>query len=84
MIYLKWTQDDLVTLKMKALYTEVDEDGWVVRELGVSAKGDVVHQLVPGLDQPGWFGLTRLALPLASDAVTQAEFEALWRSEGVA
>ena len=29
MIYLKWTQSELATLDMDALYTEVDDDGWV-------------------------------------------------------
>jgi hypothetical protein len=31
MIYLKWTRSELATLEMDALYTEVDDDGWVQR-----------------------------------------------------
>ena len=80
MVYLKWTQDDLVTLEMEALYTEVDEDGWVQRELGVADDGAVVHQLTPNMTDPGWFGLCRLAIPRQSSAVSAAEFEALWQS----
>ena len=29
MFYLKWTPSELATLRAGALYTEVDEDGWV-------------------------------------------------------
>ena len=46
MIYLKWTQSELSTLDMDALYTEVDEDGWVQREVGVGWDGQVAL---------GWF-----------------------------
>ena len=56
MIYLKWTQSELVTLEMDALYTEVDEDGWVQREVGVCSDGVVVHRLTPSATRPGWFG----------------------------
>jgi hypothetical protein len=30
---------------MDALYTEVDDDGWVQREVGIGANGLVIHQL---------------------------------------
>jgi hypothetical protein len=80
MIYVKWTRTELATLKMPALYTEVDEDGWVQRELVVGHDGTVAEQLVPSLRQPGWFGLTRLARPMLESNVTKAEFESLWRS----
>jgi hypothetical protein len=82
MIYLKWTPRELATLKMPALYTEVDEDGWVQRELGVGADGRVAHQLVPSHSQPGWFGLTRLSLVMLQSNVTKAEFESLWAAGG--
>ncbi|HEY8520279.1 MAG TPA: hypothetical protein VIN61_09375 [Gammaproteobacteria bacterium] len=80
MIYLKWTSSDLATLDMQALYTEVDEDGWVQREVGVDDHGLVTHQLVPTDRRPGWFGLVRLSLPMLTSNVSQAEFESLWNS----
>ena len=80
MIYVKWTRSELATLKMPALYTEVDEDGWVQRELVVDDDGTVAKQLVPSLAQPGWFGLTRLSLVMLQSNVSKAEFESLWRS----
>ena len=80
MIYVKWTRSELATLKNPALYTEVDEDGWVQRELAVTDDGTVADQLIPSLNQPGWFGLARLALPMLESNVTKAEFETLWQS----
>jgi hypothetical protein len=80
MIYVKWTRSELATLQNPALYTEVDEDGWVQRELVVRDDGTVADQLVPSLKSPGWFGLTRLSLPMLQSNVTKAEFESLWRS----
>jgi hypothetical protein len=47
MFYLKWTSSELATLSAGALYTEVDEDGWVQRELGIGDDGLITHQLVP-------------------------------------
>jgi hypothetical protein len=78
MIYLKWTSTELATLPMRALYMEVDEDGWVQRELGVDEEGLITHQLVPNDREPGWFGLARLSLLMLSSNVSKAEFESLW------
>jgi hypothetical protein len=78
MIYLKWTRGELATLEMGALYTEVDEDGWVQREVGVGTDGLIVHQLIPSTVHPGWFGLARLSRPMLDSNVSKAEFEALW------
>ena len=78
MFYLKWTPSELATLDMRALYTEVDEDGWVQREVGIGADGLVSHQLTPTTAEPGWFGLTRLSLVMLNSNVSKAEFEALW------
>jgi hypothetical protein len=78
MIYMKWTPDELATLEHPALYTEVDEDGWVQRELSVGTDGLVNHQLVPNSTRPGWFGLARLSRLMLESNVTKAEFESLW------
>ena len=83
MIYMKWTLDELATLESSVLYTEVDEDGWVQRELTVESDGTIAEQLVPTDAQPGWFGLTRLSSVMLEDNVTKDEFETLWRT-GVA
>jgi hypothetical protein len=80
MIYVKWTQSDLATLKTPALYTEVDEDGWVQRELAVADDGSVAELLIPSSKKPGWFGLARLSLPMLESNVSKAEFESLWQS----
>lgn len=80
MIYLKWTRSELVTLEMDALYTEVDEDGWVQREVGVCSEGLVVHQLTPNTARPGWFGLARLSRLMLNSNVTKLEFETFWHA----
>ena len=84
MIYMKWTRSELATLEMDALYTEVDEDGWVQREVGVASDGLVIHQLTPTGAAPGWFGLVRLSQLMLSSNVSKAEFEAIWASGGEA
>jgi hypothetical protein len=82
MIYLKWTQSELATLEMDALYTEVDEDGWVQREIGVCSDGLVIHQLTPSTVRPGWFGLARLSRLMLNSNVTKMAFEAFWTAGG--
>ncbi|HEY5622231.1 MAG TPA: hypothetical protein VIV14_00620 [Gammaproteobacteria bacterium] len=81
MIYLKWTRDELATLEtaaLDALYTEIDEDGWVLREVGVCSRGRVIHQLTPSTSRPGWFGLARLSQIMLNSNVSKLEFEAFW------
>jgi hypothetical protein len=80
MIYIKWTRSELATLETPALYTEVDEDGWVQRELTVGADGVVSYQLIPSHKRPGWFGLARISSLMLQSNVSQAEFETLWKS----
>ena len=80
MIYLKWTPSELATLGAGALYTEIDEDGWVQRELGIGDDGLITHQLVPCDARPGWFGLARLSLIMLTSNVSKAEFESLWHA----
>lgn len=80
MHYLKWTRSELATLKMPALYTEVDEDGWVQREFAIDDDGTVADMLVPSTKRPGWFGLARLSAAMLESNVTQAEFESLWQA----
>ena len=80
MIYMKWTPSELATLRSRSLYTEVDEDGWVQRELLIAADGSIADQLIPTNTRPGWFGLARLSLVMLESNVTKAEFESLWES----
>jgi hypothetical protein len=80
MHYLKWTRTELATLTMPALYTEVDEDGWVQREFAIDDDGTVADMLVPSTRRPGWFGLARLSAAMLESNVTQAEFESLWQA----
>jgi hypothetical protein len=80
MHYLKWTRSELASLATPALYTEVDEDGWVQREFVIDDEGSVAETLVPTTKRPGWFGLARLSAAMLESNVTQAEFESLWQA----
>lgn len=80
MLYLKWTVSELATLDLGELYTEVDEDGWVQRELGVDYDGSVTHVLVPTTARPGWFGATRVAQATFGNRISKAEFDTLWKA----
>lgn len=84
MIYLKWTSTELATLRGDALYTEIDEDGWVQREVTLSSDGVVSHRLVPSLEQPGWFGLSRLSMPMLESNISRGEFERVWERHSAA
>ena len=78
MIYLKWTSAELATLRDDALYTEIDEDGWVQREVAVTPAGDISHLAIPSIEEPGWFGLSRLSIPMLESNITRVEFERVW------
>jgi hypothetical protein len=80
MIYLKWTASELATLDLRALYTEVDDDGWVQRELGIDFDGFISHLLIPSAREPGWFGAARLSVSMLNSNVSKAEFDTLWNS----
>jgi hypothetical protein len=80
MFYLKWTASELATLDLRALYTEVDDDGWVQRELGIDSEGLIAHLLIPSTVDPGWFGAARLSLSMLSSNISKAEFDELWDS----
>lgn len=77
---MKWTTDELVTLESSVLYTEVDDEGWVQRELTLSPDGRIAERLVPTSRRPGWFGLTRLCRVMLEENVSKAEFESLWQA----
>ena len=81
MIYMKWTTDEFASLQSSVLYTEVDEDGWVQREITQAPDGSVEDRLIPDTRRPGWFGLTRLSRVMLEDNVSKAEFESLWQAE---
>ena len=84
MIYLKWTSEEFATLRDDALYTEIDDDGFVQREVAVTPDGSVSHQAQPSLEQPGWFGLSRLSWAMLESNISRSEFERVWRLTGTA
>jgi hypothetical protein len=88
--YLKWTSIDILNLFSKSsinvLYTEVDSDGKVLREIGVDVKGIVVHKFPSDFfpdGRYGFFDLQRIQTPLEENQLQKEAFEKLWnKGEG--
>ena len=80
MYYFRWTQCDLETLRMHALYTEIDADGWVQREVGIAENGAIIHQAPSVAGERGLFDLARIATEILRSNISEAEFESLWET----
>lgn len=80
MIYLKWTQDEAeFPQSIRVVYTEVDAEGRVHREIGVDRSGAVVHKKPSAAYPNGRDGFFyRIDLPSVASSIAQAEFEKLW------
>lgn len=81
MHYVSWTCNDITGLDVSALLTEIDEAGFVLREIGLDEKGSVVHKCPSSefkLGERGYFDLAKVAtLNLESD-IKQETFQELW------
>lgn len=70
----------LTKLGIANLHVEVRDDGSVSRELGVSPAGDIVHRHpgLPTVARHGLFDLQTVQADSPSDAISMAQFMALW------
>ena len=81
---LVWTEADAAGLGeawgLSRIITEVDEEGFVTRELGFDAEGNLIHRC-PGeptvTDQYGVFDLAKIAPSDRAD-LDPEEFDRLW------
>jgi hypothetical protein len=89
MWYRKWDENDVEglgkTSGMVIMYTEIDEDGRVRREIGFDKAGRVVHKCPADGFRHGTYGLFDLQIveraeeaDSSSDVITEAEFERFW------
>lgn len=88
MIYIKWTNDDingLEKLGIFLLWTEVDENGFVTRELGFNNDGFVVHKCPHGSKLFGLFDNQAVVLTRDKDCIEPEKFNEIWnrKSEDV-
>jgi len=92
MWYRKWDENDVnglgKTSGMVIMYTEIDEEGRVRREIGFNDAGEVVHKCPSDGYRYGTYGLFDLSkveraekADSPSDVITRAEFEQLWNKK---
>lgn len=87
--YLRWTEKDIAGLARfdgyAQLLTELDASGQVLREIGLSPSGTVIHKFPSTSFRHGARGLfdvnTIRSTNLRSE-VSASEFEQLWNSSG--
>lgn len=81
---LEWTEVDIIGLErawgLSRILTEVDEEGWVTRELGYDAAGKLVHRCPGEPTLNGKYGVFDLAKISPSDRsdLKPEEFDRLW------
>lgn len=84
MYYCKWAEDEVVPLRLDdivSLYTEIDSEGNVLRELGLNKDGQIVHKCPSGAYKYGTYGLfdnVTVAITSSRSFITKDEFERLW------
>ena len=85
MHYRKWDEDDAQGIQsisgMVVLYTELDNDGNVRREIGFNKSDEVVHRFPSRLYRYGTYGLfdnQKVVIIDGYSNVTKDEFEKLW------
>ena len=86
-VYLKWVNDKkgvegLSALGIETMYTEVSEDGEVLREIGIGKGGQVVHKCPGHGYKYGTYGLfdnQKVEISKRASDITSEEFERLWR-----
>ncbi len=85
MRYLKWTQREIEGLKgregMVEILTEVDEEGRVLREIGLDEQGRVVHQAPSDSCPYGMFDGQVVDVPGCGNDIPPELFGSLWRAE---
>lgn len=86
MYYCKWTEDDIEKLSedegIIILYTEIDLDGSVRREIGLNKEGKVIHKCPSKLYRYGTYGLfdnQKVIITGTRSLITKEEFEKLWK-----
>jgi hypothetical protein len=86
MFYLRWAESDINKLAsdgIQFLFTEVNSEGRVLREIGFDEAGRVAHRC-PGKGKFGTYGLFDLAPIETSNLkseLSSEEFEKLWSQE---
>ncbi len=86
MLYIKWTEQDIAELsafdKIYFLYTEIDDDGNVRKEIGIDNHGNIIHKS-PSTKYPygeyGIFDNQKVAISDRKSDLSKDEFYKLWK-----
>jgi hypothetical protein len=85
MNYCKWNMDEIKGLEsisgIVVLYTEVNRDGSVSREIGIDKSGRVVHKFPSTAFQQGEYGIfdnQKVEISQNTPTITRTEFEKAW------
>jgi hypothetical protein len=85
MLYLKWTKKDgdisILNLDICMLFTEVDENGRVTREIGLNNVNEVIYKCPSEMEQYGVFDLSRIEVHGKSNDISKEKFELLWEKQ---
>ena len=81
MICIAWTRDDInefETMGIDLLWTELDEYGFVTRELGFDIEGRVIHKVPFGSKRFGLFDLQIITVSGATPFIEPERFNERW------
>ena len=87
MLYIKWTEQDIAELsafdEIAILYTEIDNEGDVHKEIGLNNDGKLIHKS-PSAGYPygeyGIFDNQKVAISDRRSNFSKEEFYKLWES----
>lgn len=88
MLYIKWTERDIVELsaftKITILYTEINDDGQVNKEIGLNSDGEIIHKC-PSTEYPfgeyGIFDNQKVTISDLKSNFSKDEFYQFWGSK---
>jgi len=88
MLYIRWTEQDIAELsafsEITILYTEINDEGEVLKEIGLNNEGKIIHKS-PSTGYPygeyGIFDNQKVAISGRKSNFSKDEFYQLWESE---
>lgn len=85
MLYLRWTEQDIADLgkfhNIAVLYTAIDTEGNVKKEIGLDKNGKVVHRAPSSSSNYGIFDNQRVIISSGQAKVSKEVFDNLWKEE---
>jgi hypothetical protein len=88
MRYVKWTGLDIEGLdsiaEITVLYTEIDDNGDIIRELGMNKNGTIVHKFPSHSGKYGKYGVFDGQKVIVSDLhsdISKEDFDRMWEME---